>query len=267
MDPATIATIASAGSSILSAFGFGKKQKKGPSIEEQLAAQRASQQQLDLERPSWIRQGAEKAGLHPLAVMGISPASGGSFFLDGGQQKQGVDFNALGQGIDRAANAYRTSTQRKLDELALEQAQLSNDYLRTQIAGAQQAIVRSGQAVPLDPIRDTGDSSGVSSRLSLGSDGRRVVINPDKQVASAVSDTGRSAGKHPSFMTIDLGNGMTAEVPRTDDAWGESIGEMPIWYKHPKMAEILSKRHLPKLWEKKYSKKWLAPWDKRRWQK
>lgn len=196
MDPATIATIASAGSKILSSFGFGgSKKDKTPSIEEQLQAQRASQRELDVERPSWIRQGAEKAGLHPLAVMGISPASGGNFYLDGGQEKKGVDFNALGQGIDRLANVSRTQRQKELDDLAVEQAKLSNDYLRVQIAGAQKAIATTGQTVSY--------GSGAGDYLLPGQSGsgvQRVAPEPSAPTIGAnKSQPHREGGAYPEI--------------------------------------------------------------------
>lgn len=74
-------------------------------------------------------------------------------------------------------------------------------------------------------------------------------------------------------MTIDLGNGYTADVPKTDEAWAEAIGELPLFYKYPKMAEIAGKRFGAKndlnnrLYKKKHSKKWLAPWDPRKYKK
>ena len=265
----TIATVGSAlsgASSFLGGLGFGKKEKKGPSMEEQLAAQRQHQMTFDLDRPSWIRAGAEKAGLHPLAVMGISPASGPSYSLEGGRSK-GVDLEAMGQGIDRMANAGRTQVQRKLDELALEQAELSNDYLRVQIAGAQKAISRSGATIPLD----SADTSGNASPLFVPRN-RLVEVVKDQQTTKNPKDSGVTAGNHSGFMTIDLGNGRTAEVPKSDD-WAESIGEMPWLYKWGKMTEIMGKRFGAKhqvrerVTEKKYSKKYLAPWDPRRWKK
>lgn len=260
----TVGGFLSGAGSFLGGLGIGGgKKSKTPSMEEQLQAQRASQRELDVERPSWIRAGAEKAGLHPLAVMGISPASGGNFYLDGGQEKKGIDLQAMGQGIDRMANAGRTGIQRKLDDLALEQAQLSNDYLRVQIAGAQKAIAKSGATTPMGGADLAGNAS---SRLPLKPSDLVEVVK-DEQVAKNPKDTGKTAGSHAGFMTIDLGNGQTAEVPKTDEGWAEAIGELPFFYKYPKMAEIMSKRWQPTLNKKQYSKKWLAPYDPRRYKK
>lgn len=180
-------------------------------------------------------QSAAKHGLHPLTVLGV-PTSGSSptAYLPG---SSGPDLNAMGQGIDRMANAGRSQVQRKLDELNLEHATLSNDYLRVQIAGAQKAISRSGATIPLDGTSPTGNNS---PRLSLASTAGVSVVN-DEQTAKSSKDSGTTAGNHAAMMKLDLGNGMTAEVPKSDQ-WAESLGELPIWYAWPKMAEIAAKR-------------------------
>lgn len=203
---------------------------------------------------------SKKYGIHPLSMLGLpSTSQGASAYVDGGSS--GVDLNAMGQGIDRMANVGRSQVQRKLDELALEQATLSNDYLRVQIAGAQKAISQSGQTIPLDNSDPSGNND---ARLPLKHlPGVNVVA--DKQTAKNPRDSGSTAGKHAGFMTIDLGDGQYAEVPKTDEGWAEAIGELPMFYKYPKMAEIMIKRWAPAFTKKKYSKKYLAPWDPRRW--
>lgn len=202
---------------------------------------------------------SKKWGIHPLSMLGLpSTAQGASAYVDGGSS--GVDLEAMGQGIDRMANAGRGHVQRKLDELALEQATLSNDYLRVQIAGAQKAIASAGATIPMD---NSSASGNYSPRMPLNQS-PGVSIVKDQQTAKNSKDSGKTAGNHAGFMTLDLGNGMTAEVPKSDE-WAESIGELPIWYAWPKIAEIATKRIAPSLHQKKFSKKWLAPWDPRRW--
>lgn len=257
MDPLVTSALISGGTQILGGL-FGGKSKKGPSPEEQIALNRMAQiGEFDTKMEL-----SKKHGIHPLTMLGAPAYSGPSIQMNGAKEKPGVDFNALGQGIDRLANVGRNQTQRKLDELALEQASLSNDYLRVQIAGAQKAITQSGASAPFGNM----DSSGNASPLLPIRPNSSVRVVKDEQITKNSSDSGKTAGNHAGFMTLDLGGGYTAEVPKSDE-WAESIGEMPVWYKYPKIAEIAGKRTAHKIREKKYSKKWLAPWDPRKYKK
>jgi hypothetical protein len=206
----------------------------GPSVgEQQNNSLKYLKDSIKLQNNEAIQQrvaAAKATGLHPLSVLGAN-VNGGATFQTSSKEKPNIDFAALSQGIDRAANANRTSIQRKLDTLALEKAQLSNDYLRTQIAGAQKSIANTAGTKPL---RDNTDPTNNVDRV-------RVV--PDEQTSKSKNDTGRTAGKHAAFKLYDLGNGMQMEAPYNEEGWSEAIGEMPFWYKHPKMAEALLKRH------------------------
>ena len=140
-----LGSFASGIGSLAGAFGGGG-QSAGRALSSQVEAQKGLNKYLATNSPSWAVQGAKAAGLHPLTVLGQSPSAGP---ITSTSSNNKPDLAALGQGIDRALNAGRSETQRKLDTLALEKAQLSNDYLRTQIAGAQKAINNSGSTVPL----------------------------------------------------------------------------------------------------------------------
>lgn len=246
---ANAGTFLSGASSFLGALGIGGKQKRGPSAEDMISAQKLA----DITSMDTKMELSKKYGIHPLTMLGMPSASNGGFFMDGARPKKGIDLEAMGQGIDRMANVGRSNVQRELDKLALEQAQLSNDYLRVQIAGAQKAIATSGATVPF-----SGASGGAAGLVD---------IVPDQQISKNPKDKGLTAGKHAAFRVYDLGNGLQMEAPASDEGWAEAIGEMPWWYKHPKMMEALSKRHAPWAHEKKVSKKWAAPWDPRRYKK
>lgn len=257
---AAIGSVLSGASSFLSALGVGgSKKKSGPSWQDQRAM--ASQARFDEMRDKMLL--AKKYGIHPLTMLGTTVGSGQVSYVDGSYEKRGVDLAALGQGIDRAANVGRSSIQRKLDELAVENARLSNDYLKVQIAGAKRAIARSGQTIPFDGADANGNNS---PRLPL-QPSDLVNIIADQQVSKNSQDSGRSAGTHSAFMTIDLGGGITAEVPRSDESWAEALGELPVWYQYPKIAEILVKRLRFKLRSNDFRRSLLPPWDKRRYQK
>jgi hypothetical protein len=224
----TIGSFASGLGSLASGLGLGGN--KGPGINEQinhsLRHQKESARINNYSALDYRYQFAKDRGLHPAAVLGV-PASGGSSF-SGSYNDRTIDLAQMGQGVDRALNAGRTGVQRKLDDLALEKAQLSNDYLRTQIAGAQKAITRTGATVP----------------IGRGTDGSfdMVDIVPDEQTSKNSKDTGITAGTHSAFRIYDLGNGHVMEAPYNQEGWSEAIGEMPWPYKWYKMGEALTKR-------------------------
>ena len=155
-------------SPLASAFGLGKKKK--PSF-----ATIASQNAKLVENTNAYGVygkvlGAKWAGLHPLAALGSSTASPS---VSINHDNQSPDLGTLGQGVDRALNAGRGKIQRELDNLALEKAKLSNDYLRTQIAGARQSITNhaANPALPdgrLPNFIPSSADSGIDVRPSRG---------------------------------------------------------------------------------------------------
>lgn len=223
VDFATIGSFASGLGSLASGLGFGSKKGKG--LGEQLSTNLRWKKQEALDLPTHVVRGAKKAGLSPLTVMGMSPSYGPTITAGG---SKGVDLEQFGQGVDRALNAGRNSVQRKLDEAALEHAQLSNDYLRTQIAGAQKAITRSG-ATP--PIRSTEGETHVRTTNEL----------PHSDHPHT-GDSGRSAGNPPGVIRYDLGRGTTIELPYSAEGPAESMEALPFGISQAKFIEMGLKR-------------------------
>lgn len=159
--PITAAGVAAAGSflsgasSFLGGLGIGGGEKR-PRYRDALQAQMyATGNDIDTK----IKK-AKEHGIHPLTMLGVPGVNAPSAYVPG---NKGPDLNAMGQGIDRMANFGRTQLSREIDEANLEQVKLSNDFMRVQIAGAQQAIAKSGQTPPL--------SSGVGPYLLDGQTG------------------------------------------------------------------------------------------------
>lgn len=181
----------SGASSLLGAFGFGSKKKKGPSPEEQIALNKMAQ---TAEFDTRMELG-KKHGIHPLTMIGAPAYSGSGIYMDGSRQEKTIDLNAMGQGIDRLANVGRTQVQRELDDLAIDNAKLSNDYLRVQIAGAQKAVASSGQTPAY--------SSGAGDYLLDGQSGSgtgRVAPKPaEPTLGATASQPHREGGAYPEI--------------------------------------------------------------------
>lgn len=118
---------------------FGKKSKKGPSLEEQYAAHAASQHDLARTLPSSQVAGWKAAGIHPLAGLGMaSPGVPGFSSIGQEDNSHQAWADQAGQGVSRAVSAYMSREEREISrlssKLALENQQLQNDRLRSEIA-------------------------------------------------------------------------------------------------------------------------------------
>lgn len=191
----SIGGVASGVGKVLGGLGIGGGEKR-PRYKDALNAQ------MWADRNAWDvkMQKAKEYGIHPLAALGVSPAASPAGYLPSPDR---FDPSEIGQGIQRAANVGRDNIQRELDEAALEHAKLSNDFLKTQIAGSLQAISNSGSVPavrsgfsrePTDRIATVGDKlkawksnqvgidDGIlpKHRLIVDQDGDTVrIINPE----------------------------------------------------------------------------------------
>lgn len=160
MDPLVTSSLISAGTSLLGGlFGGGQSNNKARKLGiEQLTDQRRSQEILDRERPTWVADGARKAGISPLVAMGMQPVSVGGVSVggDGGDSHRGQMLADMGQNLGRAAEAYLTQDQRAqqkvVDRLALERAGLENDLLRSQISAVNRTAATPGLPSPSSQV-------------------------------------------------------------------------------------------------------------------
>ncbi len=227
MEPVTTAALISGGTKLLSGF-LDKGPKKGPSADDLKVMERQS----IMNRTKAYKDAGAKHGFHPLALMGNIPTSSYSSYLpdQGRKFSKSADLvSDLGQGVARAVAVGKNSAQRRLDDLAIENAELSNDYLQVQIAGAQRAL--TNQALP-PPVE----------------------IIPDLQTAGRSGDTGKTAGDHPAFKSWDMGKGREMELPWSDEGIAESMEGLPWPYAYAKMVELLFKRKADKFWWSKHKK-------------
>lgn len=112
-----------------------------------LAAQQtaaAYQHEANTKNIQWKVADAKAAGIHPLAALGVSPASGIS--VGAGvtpNTSMGDAVSGMGQDIQRAITASRTQQQRaqaydeSIRALSIENQSLQNEWLKTRIAQAK----------------------------------------------------------------------------------------------------------------------------------
>ncbi len=184
-------------------------------LDRQSAQNRSDQQFFSQNQPSWLVEGAKKAGLHPLAVLGMNVGSGQSFFMGdtGGSYQDNSWLNDVGQGIGRAAGALVDRKTRAQQEfyneakmgLDLENAKLQNeliqsnikvnefDMLRQAARDAERAI-NNQQQVPAFPVGRNGaviDGQGDSTTSSL------FKVKPPELWANHPQTPFAEAGSHP----------------------------------------------------------------------
>lgn len=87
----------------------------------------------------WMVKDAQRAGIHPLAALGVSPAGIGTI---GVGQHGGT--GAGEQMMSRALAQLPTKNERRLQELAIEEQNLRNDKLLLENIGLNQAVTEMG---------------------------------------------------------------------------------------------------------------------------
>lgn len=142
---------------------------------------------------------AERAGLHPLAALGVNVASGpvsGVFATQPGETRSkwpSSSLSALGQNVSRAMTATQTADERLMSQALLEKVRTETDLVRTQIAESQKRLLGStGPPMP-DPYGPGSMTSDVRElpnqhMIFRGPDGYSTEWNPN----FAMSMMGRS---------------------------------------------------------------------------
>ncbi len=233
-----IGGIASGIGSIASGFGLG-----GNSKSTNIFMARKNHEINQEYQERWMKRLphiAKKTRLHPLSLIGQNPV-GSSVSFSG--NNNAPDLASIGQGIDRALNAGRSKVDRQLDELAIEKAKLSNDYLRTQIAGSVQRLNSNAQNPSLPSPSDGNIIEGQNA------DNIRVVAS--ESVSHKKGDKGQEAGSSPMWKKFYLDNDTYIKLPP-----GQSIDELGFPMSMLKSGELAYKnyqKYTPGYW---LAKKW-----------
>lgn len=117
---------------------------------------RAEQHEINIlkNQVQWRTQDAIAAGLHPLAALGLNPASSGA---GAGQVFGGPDYQAMGSDIGRAIDSMARPDQKAATaalQLGMEKVSLENEYTKTQIASQRMRNMQQatpGVSGPVDP--------------------------------------------------------------------------------------------------------------------
>lgn len=211
------------------ASGLLSKGSSGPSYQHQLDMQLNDAKLRSINQPSWLVEGAKRAGLHPLAVLGMNMGSGQAYSVGDSGYQDTSWLNDAGQGIARAAGALvDRKTRAQQDQFnqvqmqqKLENNDLQNQLLRAQIRqygvddavatlanGARMAITHQQQNPPF-PVSRNGtviDGQGDSTVSSL------FKVKPAEITANDPSTPSSEAGSHPEIRFTRTATGGYAPI-------------------------------------------------------
>lgn len=168
----------------------------------------------------WRVDDAVKAGLHPLVGAGISPSSGPPPSTVG---DMGTSVSNMGNNLGRAVDAYmdpQAKIAAKAALLDLEQRQANIDLTRSQIAGAQKALLTQGSTpgvasdLPLAPtlpggivdVRNT--DPNMNRRLQDRHGEMADVITAPQSVLELLSQPGNLTDPALASMIRNMGGGV-----------------------------------------------------------
>lgn len=173
MDPLVTSALISTGGSVFgSLFGGGSSGPKAPSVHDQIKIAKIMATDLPIQQV----RGWKLAGIHPLAGMGMNPASGPAVSIGGGAPDTRVSdaLHNMGQGVSRAVEAWASKDERNAMRasmaLDLENKRLQNTRLASEIRLMQTAGT-PGLA---------GTDRTIQKYITLNTpQGQRRVINPE----------------------------------------------------------------------------------------
>lgn len=158
----------------------------------------------------WKAADAKAAGLHPLAAIGSAGASYSPTVLmpessgNASRISEGISgaLQSMGQNTVRAQVATQTATERKLEDLAIRNAELRNSALELELAARTASLL--GQ--PANPPAPT--AAGPSAR-AVGS----IKIEPSTQISASSRNAGVEAASTPLTKSYRIDNALGIRLP------------------------------------------------------
>lgn len=140
---------------------FGQKSAE-KSANKMYRRQAADNKEILQNQVQWRVEDTVKAGLHPLAALGVNPASGpvGQTVGDNGWRER------FGSNIGRAAEAMMAPSDKassRMMELSVQRGELENELLKSQIASQRMRNMQQGTPGVNDPAAAAAAGGGVAN--------------------------------------------------------------------------------------------------------
>lgn len=218
MDPLIGASLISTAGSLAGGF-IGKP--KGMSASRAFAYQQGAERNTI---PNLV-YGAKKAGIHPLAALGVSPSSGPLFSIRGANTSMANAVSRSGQDIARAVSAGKTPYDKAVMTLDVERRRKENELLDVQIQRTKQEINSTHTIGDHPDIPVAGQAPGHFSN-------EHSYIQPVAPEVSIHSSPGTEAGVNPASRWSMRDNGKMVEFPGTknqeaiESAWLNQVEDV-----------------------------------------
>lgn len=189
----------------------------------------------------WKVQDAEKAGIHPLAALGVNPASapGAAQVFDNGI---GNAASALGEAVERSMDPMQKGAL-AMQRIQLERGTLDNELVRGQIASQRMKNIQqstpgvvstTGNNVLVNPLTD---KPFPAKYPNLGQDAENAYSDIGGNAfgaANLISDLLRNNGYDPAQAYADpIGYGTTELRKATSAAWDRMMRDPNPDYANP----------------------------------
>lgn len=236
----------------------------------------------------WRVEDAKRAGVHPMAALGISPASFSPVSSSFSSSDPGAYLAEMGQNVDRAimagkdnqARAEAENFNKQFNSLQLEKAGLENDLLRAEIA-SKQAVMRTALPPSAPPVTTrrienvgqpdspvpSGGYSGAVPLFTLARHGRTFldIINPD--IGDSVSESAIDNARAKIAGVFEAQQGYVkppleylTKQERADLKAGEiNVVRTPLGWEIRDSPKKLAREALSRYNKRKYGPDWMHP--------
>lgn len=151
----------SAGSQLLGSIG-GLFSDSGPGPGEQAETQLIWQKKAAREMPSAMVKGAELAGLHPLAVLGMGGMSAPVMQFGESGPSLGERLGEMGQGVSRAASIVQSASEKGLEQ-TMAKLQVRNMELQNARIASEINLMNQPASPPALPTLQRGSFEGYAA--------------------------------------------------------------------------------------------------------
>lgn len=236
MDPTTVALWLTAGSGLANTIGnfMGGGQSEGLSRGDQRFIadfnwkQALRQEDYQRNHLQYLVDDANKAGISPLAGLGVSPAAGPSAVAFGPPAVKegrhiGDDIGRMGQNLARAVGSVQTADERAISAATARKAKAEADFVELQVLDAKKRLAQPANPPAPDPFNSavTADVHGLPATHQL-------LSGPGGPERAYTDEYSRSLMARPiSAMAADLANAIF-ETGREWPTVLRNVGRNPV---------------------------------------
>lgn len=198
-----------AGSVVSGLFGKDRADDSEGFARERSDQEYARQKEFAQMGIRWKAEDAKAAGLHPLAAIGgvgasysptiAMPDRGSVPDFSGTGERIGDYLEKMGQNTSRAQVATQTVTERRLEELAIRNAELRNSSLELDLAAKTASLLGQPRNPPMPS--------------ALGAPAGAVTVEPSKEVAHAPGRPHVEAARTPMWKDFRTSPNVTLRAP------------------------------------------------------